>query len=87
MTELGQRGPGAYGVRGRVRGKLGGPAEPRSGQNRPPASLSCPQDSHTLVGGLRRGGPESAQALWDPFRHPCHGAGRRCQAREGRRRG
>ncbi|KAK2490382.1 hypothetical protein MC885_009717, partial [Smutsia gigantea] len=43
--------------------------------------------SHSLVRGLRRGGPESAKALWDLFRHPRHRAGRRCQAREGRKRG
>lgn len=32
-----------------------------------PDPLSCLQDSLSLVEGLRCGGPESAQALWDPL--------------------
>lgn len=38
--------------------------------------LFCPQDSHSLVGELGCGGPQPAQALRDPFRHPGHRAGR-----------
>lgn len=38
--------------------------------------LFCPQDSHSLAGELGCGGPQPAQALRDPFRHPGHRAGR-----------
>ncbi|XP_058388079.1 P2X purinoceptor 6 isoform X8 [Diceros bicornis minor] len=36
--------------------------------------------SHSLVGGLRSGGAEPAQALRDPLQHPCHWAGREVRA-------
>lgn len=44
-----------------------GPASPGAAAEQTTDFLSCPQDSHPLVEGLRWGGPESAQALWDPL--------------------